>query len=139
MSALNSYTLPELKQLNARISRELDKRQAEAKSSLLKRLRQLARDEGVALEDVLGATPVAAPPPSRTPSAAKSANAPAPVKYRNPNDLKQSWSGRGRRPAWVEAWLANGGTLDALENAAANAARRRRFAAPATPTTTPAA
>lgn len=130
MSALNSYTLPELKQLKARISREIDKRQAEAKSSLLKRLRQLAKDEGVALEDILGATPVAAPPPRR--AGARDKAAPAPVKYCNPNDLRQGWSGRGRRPAWVEAWLANGGTLDALENAAANAARRRRALVPTT-------
>ena len=34
-----------------------------------------------------------------------------PVRYRKPEDLNQQWSGRGRQPAWVKAWLAAGKSL----------------------------
>lgn len=123
MSDLTEYTLAQLKQLQARIVKEVAKREIDKKAALLKRLRKLARDEGVALEELLGtdASTTAqdkgpkAPKKSLTSTAKK---APLPVKYRNPNNLEQSWSGRGRKPAWFEAWISNGGSLDALENAA---------------------
>ena len=36
-------------------------------------------------------------------------------RYRNPQNAAETWSGRGRRPAWIEAALARGLTLDDLE------------------------
>lgn len=35
-----------------------------------------------------------------------------PVKYRNPQNPDQCWCGRGTRPKWVNAYLANGGKLE---------------------------
>ncbi len=32
----------------------------------------------------------------------------APARYRNPEDPTQTWSGRGRRPAWMNAAIAAG-------------------------------
>lgn len=40
--------------------------------------------------------------------------APLPAKYRNPENPAQSWSGRGRRPDWVNAALAEGKALSDL-------------------------
>jgi len=36
-------------------------------------------------------------------------------KYRHPEDPKLVWSGRGRRPKWIEALIAGGKTLKSLE------------------------
>ena len=36
------------------------------------------------------------------------------IKYRHPLDAGLSWTGRGRKPKWVESWLVEGGNLDAL-------------------------
>lgn len=36
------------------------------------------------------------------------------AKYMNPNDSEQTWSGRGRKPKWVEAHINAGGTLEDL-------------------------
>lgn len=41
--------------------------------------------------------------------AAKAKN---PPKYSNPNDPTQTWSGRGRQPAWIKAHLKSGKSLD---------------------------
>ncbi len=37
------------------------------------------------------------------------------IKYRNPDDDGQTWTGRGKKPLWVSAWLAKGGTLEEIE------------------------
>jgi hypothetical protein len=36
-------------------------------------------------------------------------------KYRNPENPAETWSGKGKRPAWVETALAKGMTLESLE------------------------
>ena len=33
-------------------------------------------------------------------------------KYRNPEDATQTWTGRGRQPAWIKAALSAGKSLD---------------------------
>ena len=137
MTNITDFTLPQLKQLNDRISKEIAKREVGTRTSLLKRLRKLAKNEGVQLEELLGAQQPAQSSPSRrrvavqpATASASAKKAPLAPKYSNPNDLTQSWSGRGRKPGWVEAWLGNGGTLDALENAAQTAAKGRRRSLP---------
>jgi DNA-binding protein H-NS len=34
--------------------------------------------------------------------------------YRNPRNAAETWSGKGKRPAWVERALAEGHTLESL-------------------------
>lgn len=36
------------------------------------------------------------------------------VAYRNPNDMMQTWTGRGKPPRWVTDWVGSGKSLDAL-------------------------
>jgi DNA-binding protein H-NS len=36
------------------------------------------------------------------------------VKYRNPANFSQTWSGTGRKPAWLVEALASGKTLEDL-------------------------
>lgn len=136
MNDLAHLTLPQLKQLQNRIAKELSKRESDTKYALLKRLRKLARDEGLELDELLGTkaadeTPQAKEPKRRVKAASSSAEKkpPVPAKYRNPNNLDQSWSGRGRRPAWFEAWVNNGGSVAALENAAMLAKGRKMSSA----------
>lgn len=55
----------------------------------------------------------------KTPAAAAPGEKPAPpVKYVHPV-LGETWSGRGRRPIWVNEWLEAGNTLESLLPAAA--------------------
>lgn len=36
-------------------------------------------------------------------------------KYRNPENAAETWSGKGKRPAWVKEALAEGKSLESLE------------------------
>ena len=48
------------------------------------------------------------------PEKGRSRKSSAAPKYRNPADSSQTWSGRGRRPDWVNAALAQGKGLSDL-------------------------
>ena len=64
--------------------------------------------DGVSVEEAL-ADEKGAKKKSKAPKAKR--NGPkAPAKYRNPNDPKQTWTGRGRRPAWFVSAMADGKT-----------------------------
>lgn len=41
----------------------------------------------------------------------KSVN-PAPIKYRDPANAENTWTGRGRKPLWLAAHLEQGKTID---------------------------
>jgi DNA-binding protein H-NS len=38
-----------------------------------------------------------------------------PPKYKNPNNINQTWSGHGKNPNWVKEWIASGKSLDDLK------------------------
>ncbi|MDQ7989045.1 MAG: ParB/RepB/Spo0J family partition protein [Candidatus Dactylopiibacterium sp.] len=54
-------------------------------------------------------------PAAKKPAAASKKPVHPPVKYRNPALPTQTWTGRGKKPAWVETALAEGRTLADLE------------------------
>lgn len=129
---LSTLTLSDLRKLAGKIEKEIEKRAASTRADLLKKLSKLAKEHGVSLGDLVG-TASASAPVKRAPAAAK--KAPLPAKYRHPSNKNLAWSGRGRKPGWVDAWLANGGTLSALENAAQKLAGKKQ--PPAKPATKP--
>lgn len=112
---LSTLNLSELRKLLGKIEKEIEKRATTTRSDLLKKLSKLAKEHGISLGDLVGAEPVSAPA-KRMPKAAK--KAPLPAKYRHPSNKSLAWSGRGRKPAWIDGWLASGGTWSALEIAA---------------------
>lgn len=61
-------------------------------------------------------TPKAAePPPEETTAEPAPRPARVTIQYQHPNEPSLQWSGRGRKPKWVEAFLAQGNTLDNLK------------------------
>ena len=119
---LSTYTLPELRRLQSKVESEIRRRSDVTRRNLIKRMQKMAADEGLSLDDLLeGSTPASAEakpattrgrrPGTKTAKAAK----PAPVvKYRNPTNPDQGWSGRGRKPQWALDWIAQGKSLDEL-------------------------
>ena len=119
---LTSLSLGKLNTLNQRIGREIKARERVGKADVIKKLRKLAAAEGFTLEELLSLPPQAqATAPGKAKQARKAVakqKAPLPIRYAHPGNPELKWSGRGRRPVWVELWTQNGGAMSALENAA---------------------
>ena len=115
---LSRSSLNELLKLKVRVESEIKKRGDVARRDLLKKMHRLAADHGMSLEDVVGKSE-AKPKPAAAPRAsvvrpAKAKASKVPPKYRNPENSAQTWTGRGRKPLWVQAWISSGRTIDEL-------------------------
>lgn len=97
MKSLKSMSLDDLIALRHDVGRMLDKHAAAIRD-------QLAKVENGA----------AAPLPSRSRKASRKGRR-APIKYRNPKNRTQVWSGRGRRPLWLVPLLKAGRKLASFE------------------------
>ncbi|MBX9295682.1 H-NS histone family protein [Chromobacterium vaccinii] len=87
--------------LKADVESEIKRREVEEKSKAKKQILELARSFGLSVEDVLS-------------SKATTVRKPVEAKYRHPNDSNLTWTGRGRKPAWVQAWIDSGKKLETL-------------------------
>ncbi len=77
----------------------IERRKEKDKNEFLEKLAILADESGVVLEEILLS------PPRRSPT----------IRYRNPDDLSQGWSGRGRKPNWLLALIETGRTIKEFE------------------------
>lgn len=98
---LNSFSLKELKDLQSQVAKAIANYEDRKKQEAIAALEAQARDMGFALSDLVGAVTVR----KRKPVAPK---------YANPADASDTWSGRGRKPRWVEASLKAGKSLEDL-------------------------
>ncbi len=103
-SAVNLKNLDEkaLASLQADIQAELQRKKKAKKQEVIKEVKALLAKHGMTLDDI-------GPQRVARKTGARSKVAP---KYRNKKDPNQTWTGRGRKPKWVEAHLAAGGSLD---------------------------
>lgn len=69
----------------------------EIEAELLKRL-----DEELAKLDARRAELLAMKPPAKTEEKKKRVKSSRPAKFRNPGNPEQTWTGRGKAPAWVD-------------------------------------
>lgn len=115
---LSEMSVPELRRLQGRLETEIRRRDETARRDVLKQFKKIAAEHGVSLDDVLADAPAKsapkAAPRSRKKAASPTKGKRVPMKYRHPEDPKSGWTGRGRKPRWVEAWLGEGKSLDAL-------------------------
>jgi DNA-binding protein H-NS len=97
---LSKLSIEELQGLARDIEIEVVTRREADRDRVLSQMRELAASLGMSLEDVLRQE--------------KTKGVTVAVKYRNPENPVQTWSGRGKRPLWVNEALASGKTLDDL-------------------------
>ena len=101
---LSTLSVAQLRDLQQQIPAEIKRREAQEKVNVLNELRAFAKTRGYAIEELLG---------KETKVKAATGNK-VKVKYRHPQNPELEWTGRGRKPKWVEAWVANGASLDGL-------------------------
>lgn len=97
---LNSMSKDELLGLKKNIDKALDGFEKRQKEAALAAAKRAAEEHGFSLDEILGK---------------KSAGKTAIPKYRNPSDPSQTWTGRGRQPAWFKAATAAGTDPASLE------------------------
>ena len=98
---LTSLSLAELKKLHKDVASAIANFEDRAKSKARAELEAQARALGFSLAELVGVD-------------APRKRAPASAKYANPANASETWSGRGRKPAWFAAAIAACKTPDDL-------------------------
>ena len=104
---ISNLSLAQLKELERLIPKEIRRREVEEKARVRKELEAFVQARGFSLDELVGS------PAAEKPRVSRAGGKVAP-KYRHPQQRDLEWTGRGRQPKWVEAWLAQGGSLDQL-------------------------
>ncbi|TNC45043.1 H-NS histone family protein [Rubellimicrobium rubrum] len=109
-------TRAELVELRGKIDRAIAAAGERDRQRALKAAEDLAREHGFSLAELVGSGTAKgrSAGTKRGPRADATSSAPSNAKYRNPDNADQTWSGRGRRPAWFNEALAQGRSAEEL-------------------------
>jgi len=86
---LSNLSFEELKTLQKQLDRAIKSFEGNRITAARAELEALAKELGVSLKDIVGA------------NAAAKVKRPVAVRYRNPNNPLETWTGRGRTPLWL--------------------------------------
>ncbi|MDO4250431.1 MAG: H-NS histone family protein [Moraxella sp.] len=76
----------------------IKQRQREEVKKAYLQFQEIAKSLGVSVEDIL--------------KEGKTVKNKRPIKYQDPNNAEQGWSGQGRKPRWLEEALSKGKKLE---------------------------
>lgn len=94
---LDDLSYAQLIALDAKIKKAILERKAAEAQATRQQLRDFAEKAGFDINELFGR---------------RGRKGSSSVKYRNPEDASQTWTGRGRKPNWLVQALKNGGNLD---------------------------
>jgi len=108
---LTSLSLNELESLQKKVNREIQKRRSKAQEEGLKKIKLIAAEYGLTANELKAISTG-----KRSAAKKKVVNTRGPVapKYRDPGNAENTWTGRGRKPKWVETFLSGGGRLEQI-------------------------
>ncbi|WBU63807.1 H-NS histone family protein [Paracoccus aerodenitrificans] len=101
MIDLENLSLKELRDLRTQVDRSINGYEERKRREALAAVEEAAKEHGFSLNELTGGK-----------KGRRSSKVSA--KYANPNDPTQTWTGRGRRPLWVQDALNNGKSLEDL-------------------------
>lgn len=96
VSGIDKLSHHELVQLKADVERVIAEKQAAERNALKQRLADMAKAQGFSLEEIVGK--------------GRKGKGSVPVKYRDPKNPENTWTGRGRTPRWLVAATKGGRT-----------------------------
>ena len=101
MAAINVDKLPlkDLLDLETRVKKAIVAARERERSEVRQEMLALAAKRGLSINDVFGN--------GRAPKAGGKVA----IKYRNPDDHSETWTGRGRQPKWIVAALKKGAKI----------------------------
>lgn len=103
---LENLSARELEELISAAAEQKKKIQRQHLSEVRNKVIAFAREQGYTIDELFGEGVRAKP--------SKNAGRPVAPKYRNPADPGQTWTGRGKRPRWVQAAIDAGQSLESL-------------------------
>ena len=95
---VDKLSLRELRDLEGKVQRAIASARERERNELRQRIESLIEDAGLSVSEVLG---------SRSTKGRS-----VPVKYVNPENRTETWTGRGRKPRWLAAKLDKGAKLE---------------------------
>lgn len=98
MVDVSKLSYAELQELEKAAKAAQKAKQKEALQDAYRQFQEIAKAAGVSVEEIV--------------KAGKAVKNKRPAKYKNPADASQTWSGQGRKPAWLEAELKKGKKLE---------------------------
>lgn len=98
---ISNLSVADLEKLKGSIDQVIASRRDSELAKLCTAIEEMVDESGFSLEEVLQRLQ-ARPEKKRI----------IKPKYRNPANPEQTWSGRGRKPHWVEEWQNSGRSLD---------------------------
>jgi DNA-binding protein H-NS len=98
---LSNLSVAELRSLQDSIKMELRSREQAEITKAREQILAIAKSVGVSVNELVGGS-------------VRAKSGPVAVQYRNPSDQSQQWTGRGRQPKWIKAWIEAGKSLDAV-------------------------
>jgi DNA-binding protein H-NS len=102
---LRSLSLDELSELVASAQKALLERKKSHQKEVIRNIQSLANSIGLS---------VTLHPVEQTVSRGVTKGSKAPIRYRNPRDPNQTWSGRGLQPRWLQAEIQEGHPLESF-------------------------
>lgn len=96
---LDKMSLKELLDLEGRLSKAISAARDRDRSEAKQKLAALAENYGFSVNELFGA--------NRTGGKGSKVA----IKYRNPDNTAETWTGRGRKPKWLVAKLSKGGKV----------------------------
>ena len=104
---LSNMSLGDLRNLEEQIKQEMKKREHQEVQKAREQIIAIAQSVGVPLKDLISSS-------GRGSKSANAGTGTVAVRFRNPADNSQQWTGRGRQPKWVKEWVEGGNSLDKL-------------------------
>lgn len=93
VSSLPNWSAAELLEAQKGVEIELKSRSKTAIKEAKKEILDVAKRHGLKIEDIISA---------------QSTKEPVAVKYRNPDNPEQTWTGRGKKPTWLNQAMREG-------------------------------
>ena len=106
----SGYTDEDIERFITELQAERTKRGEEKRRALKEQIEGMVKEHGVSLAELFPQTGRARSPRKE----ARKRGEPT-VKYRNPENPAQTWTGNGRKPAWLLEALSSGKALEDFE------------------------
>ena len=104
---LEKFSLVDLIALKTNLDDTITKRREQEKNDLRKKITDLVNESGFTFAELFGES-------SRTPKKPVGKKGAVAIKYQNPENPSQTWTGRGAKPAWIREYVAQGNSLDGV-------------------------